>query len=203
MAKRTVSRRPALIAAIEDQRIDQIFLIGKVAGKHGDQTGVLVGIGIGRKALPVGSLLQGTQKSVLRVGVAGERFVDEMVVGIENVETVIQPFLGRRENREVVLVLDIVMTVKLTEEELQPWREELSELGCGRPALATIGDAAAQMAAQLAKHVMALQPHRGHGPDVGVAQPRLARIFFNEITQVPRQTGASLKSQCFHVGLLW
>ena len=52
-------------AALEDQRDDQILLVGEMPPQHGDQPGILVGIGIGGEALPVGIFVAAPAGSAL------------------------------------------------------------------------------------------------------------------------------------------
>ena len=82
--QRRVTARLHPDAALEDQRDDQILLVGEMPPQHGDQPGVLVGIGIGGEALPVGIFLQRPQEGVGRVGVALQRFVDDVMIAVED-----------------------------------------------------------------------------------------------------------------------
>ena len=105
-----------------------------------------------------------------------------------------------------MLVLDIVVAVEIAEKEVQPRREEFCEFRRGHPPFAIVGDDIGQHAAELAEHVVPLQPHIGHAVDIGVGLPVLARIFFGEEAQIVRQAGAAFQFKgkfIGHDGFLW
>src|SRR5690606_30801887 len=117
---RSVARKTQRsLAPVEDDWNDQVLLVVKVPGQHVDQPLVLVRIGVGRKTLPVGILLQGKQEFAPLLGVALQRLVDHMMVAVQNVEPALQPPFRLRENGEIVQILDLVMAVKLMQEEAQ------------------------------------------------------------------------------------
>jgi len=73
-------------------------------------------------------LLQRAKEGIRSVGVAFEGIVDDVVVAVQNIEAVLEAALGFSEERKIVLVLDRMMPFELTEQELQPRREEAGEL---------------------------------------------------------------------------
>ena len=49
------------------------------------------------------------------------------MVAVENIEAANQPLVGTPEDREIMIVLDVMMRVQLLQEELQSRREEAGE----------------------------------------------------------------------------
>src|SRR5690606_13966190 len=104
-----------------------------------------------------------------------------------NLEATLQPPLCLRKDREIIQVLDLMVTVKLLQEKAQAWGEPLGEGSRSEEPLAIIGNTLLQHAAQLAKHIVPLEPELRHLTEVGVALPYLPRIFLHEKTQIVRQ----------------
>ena len=88
------------LATIEDQRNDQVLLVGEMLGQHDYQPAVLVGIGVGGEALLVVAVLQRPDEGVCRLGVAFQPFMDRVMIGIENLETAFQPGFSLGEDRK-------------------------------------------------------------------------------------------------------
>ncbi len=149
---------------------DQVLFIGQMPCQHGDQPAVLVGIGIGGKALPVLALLQRPDEGVRRLGIALQPLMDRVVIGVEDLEAALQPRLRLGEDREIMMVLDIVVAVEMPKKMVEARREPAREIRRRQPALAIVANAAGQHAAEFAEHVVPLQatysPCRGcwHGP---------------------------------------
>lgn len=128
-------------AAVEDERNDQVLLVGEVPREHVDEADVLVRIAVRREALPVCVLFEGPKKAVRRLGIALEGRVNGMMVGVQDRKATFEPRLGTREDGKVVVVLHIVVPVQLAEEPVEPWHEPFGELRRGHHAFAVIADA--------------------------------------------------------------
>src|SRR5690606_24009538 len=64
------------VAALQDQRNDQIFLVIQMAREHRYQALVLAGIGVGGEAPAILVLLHGAQEGIGRLRIALQRIVD-------------------------------------------------------------------------------------------------------------------------------
>jgi hypothetical protein len=104
-----------------------------------------------------------------------------------------------------VVVLDIVVSVEIAEEMVQPRREERGKFLRVLAALAIVADRRGQQSAHVAEHVVPLQPEPRHAADVVMRLPLTARILFDEIPQVVGQPGAGFQMEWVfgHVGILW
>jgi hypothetical protein len=112
--------------------------------------------------------------------------VDQVMVGIENVEATFQSWLDACEDREILMVLDIVVSVQISQEEVETRRKELCELTRIRTALPIVSNRACQYAAHLAKHVVPLQPEHRHAMHVLVFGPFTTWVFLDQEAQIVR-----------------
>ena len=116
------------------------------------------------------------------------------------VEAPLQLGLDPREDREIVLVLDIVVPIEMAEEKVEARREKLREFLRRRAALAIVGYRARQDPAQFAKHVVPLRHMRAMPVHIGMGIPAVARIFRQQIFQILGQAGALLEQQDVRCG---
>ena len=109
-----------------------------------------------------------------------------MVVAFQHVEAARQAFIGGTEDREIVVVLDLVVDVELRQQELQPRHELAREFGGRQAATAEVSFDHAQHIRQLAEHVVARQPEPRHAAEIGMTLPLLTRIFRQQDEHVLR-----------------
>lgn len=159
-------------------------------GQHRDQPAVLVGIGIGGEALLVLAFLKRAEKGIRRLGVTFQSFMDRVVVGVEDFKAALEPRLRLGKDRKIMMVLDIVMTIEISKKMIETRCEPAREIGCRQPAFAIVANAVGEHAAELAEHVVPLQPHIGDAVNVGMAPPGFAWIFLGQPAQVIRQAFA-------------
>ena len=188
------SVRELVLATVEQQRDHQILLIVEVTRKHPDQPFVLGCVGISAMAAIAVAAMQNAQKGVGGLGIALQRLVDQMMVGVEEIEATLEARLGLSKQRKIVRILDLMVAIEFTKKGLQPGCEAMREIQSTRTALSIVGDNAGQEPAHLAKHGVALQPEGAGAADVQLAGPHLARIFFHQQPKFGRQAGARLKA---------
>jgi len=76
--------------------------------------------------------------------------------------------------------------MKLLQEKLQPWCEPaLKFLRC-HVSFAEFRSRGVERAAELAEHVMPIEPKTGHLTEIGMRQPLLARILVEQEPQISR-----------------
>src|SRR6185295_10275120 len=110
------------LAAVEDERDDQVLLVAQVARELAEQHVARRRVAVGRAAQRVG-IGGRPEEGVRALHRAFDRLMDHPVVGFEHVEAAGEPRLGRLEHGEEMQVLDLMVGVELLEEELQPRRK--------------------------------------------------------------------------------
>ncbi len=182
-------------AALEDQRHDQVFLVVEMADQPVEQCAARHGVVVAAPPQRIGIAWQCTQQGIRRFGGARHVGVDGVVVALQHVETARQALVGGAEDREIVVVLDLMMDVELRQQELQPRHELVREFGGRQPATAEVRFDHAQHVRQLAKHVVARQPEPRHAAEIGVALPLLARVFHQQHAHLLRPAVAACERE--------
>lgn len=115
------------------------------------------------------------------------------MIALEHVEAGNETRLGSAEDREIGVVLDLVVPLELGEEELQARREPGAVVGGRHRALAELVDRLVERGAERAKHVVALQPEARCDAEIGMAAPDLTRIAVEKQSEVWRPPGAAVE----------
>ena len=190
-----------LIPPVEDQRHDDVLLVLEMPGQERHEPFVLVGLTVGSETLAVGAFLKRAHERVGGFGIALERLMDAVVVGVEDVEAALQPAFCARERGKIVLILDLVMAFEIAEEKVEARREPGGEGGRIQPALAVIGNPPGEHRADVTKHVVALQPELRHAADVVMRLPLGARIALKQEPQILGKAGARVQRERVVYGL--
>ncbi len=117
--------------------------------------------------------------------------MDSVVIAFQDVEAARQPLVSSAEDREVMVVFDLVVDLELRQQELQPRHEDAREFCRRQPPLAKPGLYLADHVGQFTKHVMTRQPEARHAAEIGVALPLLARITRQQHAQFVRPAVAA------------
>ena len=78
--------------------------------------------------------MQNAQKGIGGLGIALQRLVDQMMVGVEEIEATLEARLGLSKQRKIVHILDLMVT-EFTKKGLQPGCEAMREIQSARTAL--------------------------------------------------------------------
>src|SRR5215208_2099492 len=145
-----------VLAAVEDERDDQILLVGEVADEAGQE---LVGdeaVAVGTSAHRVG--LRRLEERVRRVGETGDPLVEDVVIVLQHLEATHETRLGGAKEREIAQILDLMMHLELRQEELQARREPPPELRERQGALPELRRRGFKRAPEITEHVVAIEP---------------------------------------------
>lgn len=160
---------------------DEFFFIAQVLFKQRKQA--ICGIGVGICAVPGGGVAACNilPEGVGTVGRAEQRVVDDFVVVFEQVEAVDHAPIEAAKTREIVGVLDMMVTLKMLQILSQP-RHEVSLETCGiRAAFTEIEGGLLQCTPLLAKGVVYLQPESGEFAVVGMRAPLWRRVLVAQV----------------------
>ena len=113
------------LAAVENQRHDQILLVVEVTDEPFKQNSARIGIVVTAPAHRITATLQRVQQRIRGLGGARHVGMDMVVVALQNIEPSREPLVSRAEDREIMQVLDLMVDVELIEHKLQP-RHELT-----------------------------------------------------------------------------
>src|SRR5206468_405644 len=116
-----------------------------------------------------------------------KQLVDDLMIIFEQVEADDQALVLAAEQREVIVVLDVMVPLEMAQEVVETRRKEAVKLIRIGGAFAEFRGGRLEHTAQFAKHVVHLQPKLRRLAEIAVLIPSLARVFFPEIGNVRRQ----------------
>src|SRR3954470_20456612 len=122
------------------------------------------------------------------LGIAFEQRVDQLMILLQQLETMCQPGIGGGEQREILIVLDLVMPFQVAKEMIEPWREPTGKPLGIHLLFPEISNALDKHPAQFAKHVMPLDPETAEFTDRMPCIPFGARIFLDQDPEIVRQS---------------
>src|SRR6056297_750237 len=130
---------------------------------------------------------------------AVENPVERMVIRVQQVETALDPRVLLPKQREVMVLLDLVMPVQLVDEEPAIPRHALRKPLRIAATVEKRLRLAAHMLHQLPEHHVPLQPETHQPVEVGMRLPAFARMRLKEKAQRLGQAGAVFKRVRCHV----
>ena len=121
------------------------------------------------------------------------------MVLLEDVKAADEARLGRVEQREELEILDLMVPMEVGEQHVQAGSEPGLVGRRRHQAFAEFEGPCLKLAAEVAEAVMDLQPEAGHGAEIGMARPDLARKAIEENPEVVGPAGAGVEVES-HVG---
>ena len=126
--------------------------------------------------------------------------MDDGVVVLEDLEAALQPPLGGDEDREILVVLDLVMAVEVRQEHVEARREPGAEMGRRHPPLAEFAGRGVELAGEAAEAVVDVEPELRHRADLVARRPGRAREAVEEEPQLVRPAGAGFEVEGRGIG---
>lgn len=160
---------------LEESRDDEILLVGEMLLQEGQEVLDPAGESVGL-AFSAGGLRKRRQQFACLLDRCDKAFVDELMIGFEQIEADNQALIQLPKLREVDVILDPVMIIEVLQEGIEPRNEGLLQLEPIKHLAAKGVDDPHDLTAFAAQIGMHMQPEVGQFAEVRMRSPAPCRV---------------------------